>query len=535
MLTRNRIVSLLKAKQRTIASAIVAVMLFNGLLAVSRAVDPNDTTDVAGRSLVDPTVTEGPTPGTVVLPDGTVVPANSKAARKALAKQGLKPKDVVDKTKKKLSESLVPGVTDDTITVVYYWKGERTMTSSYIGGTPAEGANLDEALAFRRYIEFINKHESDGTTFMGIPINLHGRKLKGIVLEAGNGDFSYAQTAEKIAEEIKPFAAIAAHGGLSTYICPRLADAKIFNLQTYDLGGIGGNLVQRTNDYCVGSGLTWERQIDLTIGYLKKQMHEPTTAGQERKYGFLYSLYPGLKDSGPAVIQKLKDAGIPIEYDAKIPADLATSQQQLGTIIDKMRAAGVNTMIMPEANSPLNFTHQAEAKQFRPDYYVWPCSGLDNLGMVRLFNAAQWTRAEGLTCYDKQFNADVANNGTSRESEWYKAYQDVAPGKDPPAPSPLVYMGLHQVIAGVSNAGRNLTHQTFRAGLDSVSPYRYDGIDGPTADKSNLLLAIGEPDRSVIGDCAYVRWDPVAREPGGSTQGTYVYPENRRYSKRSQF
>jgi hypothetical protein len=424
-----------------------------------------------------------------------------------------------------------PGVTDDTIEVVYYWKGERTQTSPYLNNTDAEGQNLDESVAFMRYIEYINSHDGDGTTFMGIPIELHGRKLKGTVVAPpgnANGGYAYGQMAERIASELKPFAAIAAHGGLSTYVCPRLAEEGIHNLATYDLGGKGGPLAQRTGGYCTPAGMSWERQILQTIRYLKDHKNTQTTLGADRVYGVIYSVYPGLSDVGPAMVKQLKAAGIPIAEVARLPDDLSTAQQQAPFIIQRMRSAGVNTLIMPDAGAPLNITHAAQATQYSPDYFVWPCSGTDVTAMVRLFNAAQWARASGMTCYDREFNPDLTNDDKARKTEWWKAYQEMAPSKQPPSQSPLVYAGLAQLIAGVSKAGRNLTVESFRAGLDATKPYRYDAIDGRTNDPTNMLITLGTPDRSMIGDAAFLRWDATAREQGG-TQGAYRYPEDRRY------
>ena len=537
----NKLRAFLETNQRGLASAIVAVLLFNVLLVVSRSLEPGatDLAGVPGQVIGDDVVS--PVDGEASVLGGSSGKGKGKAARGvgsgSVAAGGTGGTgETGRKVVRKVQDAFPIGVTEDEIHIVYYWKGERTMTSPYLGGTDAEGQNLDEGLAFKRYIEFINKHDGDGTTFMGIPIELHGRKLVGTVIEAGNGDYSYAQAAERIVKELKPFAAIAAHGSLSAYICPELAKAGIHNAQTYDLGGLGGTLIERTDGYCIPSGLSWERQVDLTTAYLKEHKDTPTTTGQERVYGVIYSVYPGLKDVAPAMVNRLKAAGIPIAAVAKLPADLATSQQQAPNIIAQMRNAGVNTLIMPDAGAPLNITHAAQANQYYPDYYIWPCSGEDTTGMVRLFNPAQWDRAEGLTCYDYEFNMDLFNNDKAERTEWWAAYQEIAGSdKEPPSPAPLVYAGLYQVLAGVANAGPNLTVESFRAGMDAVKPYRYDSIDGRTKDPTNMLMGISLKDRSTIGDAAYLYWDTTRREAGGPTQGAYVYPEDHRYRRPGQF
>lgn len=535
----QRLTSLTKflaARSRVLATLIAASMLFNGLVVIGRAVRPDATTQATAPegSLGLPKGAVRLKDGSIRLADGTIV-STSQARKlaggdtKVIRKDGKKT-GVPGVVKK------VMGVTDTEIKIVYYWKEERTKASPALSGTAAEGANLDEALAFREYVKFINKHANDGTRFMGIPINLHGRKLVGEVVEVGSGDFSYAQNAEKIAVEKKPFAAIASHGGISAYICPRLAQAGIFNLSTYDVGGKGGTLIERTNGYCVGAGLAWERQIDLTIAYLTK--HKTTTYGltsDKRAYGVIYSEYPGMDYAAPKMIDKLRAAGIPIAEVAKIPADLATSQTQARTIIDKMKKAGVNTLIMPEGNTPLNFTHAAQANGWDPDYYVWPCSGQDSAGMVRLFNAAQWEGAEGLSCYDEHFDSDAANDDVSRKTEWFAQYQEMhGTESEPPAPAPLVYSSMAQLLAGITYAGRALTPLTFNRGLNLTKDFRYDGIKGVTTDRTKVLLRIGTADRSFIGDVGHVRWSATAERPGG-VAGKYLFLEDKRYGSASAY
>lgn len=530
----------LRSQQRGIASLAVTALLASGLLVASRSLEP-DGAPVAGSFVSDgddlpATLDPGDLPegarvrkdGTVVLPDGTVLVPQPDGT--------FAPKPRPTPTIGNPVETAM-GVTDDTIEIVYYWKGERTQTSPFVKGTAAEGANLDEEQAFNAYVDYINKHADGGGTFFGMPFNLHGRKLVTRVLapkDAAAGDFAYAQIAEQIAKEIKPFAAVASHGSLSSYICPYIAKFGVFNLQTYDLGGKGGTLVERTDGKCVPAGLTWERQVDLTVAYLKKHMLTPYGAGEPRKYGVIYTVYPGLKDVGEAMVRRLKDEGIPVVAHARLPDSLAQGQQEAQGILLDMREKGVNTLIMPDAGAPLTITHAAQAQGYKPDYYVWPCSGTDVTGMVRLFNGAQWQGAEGLTCYDREFNPDAVNNDFSRKSEWWKAYKEVRPGGgDPPAPSPLVYAGMYQLLAGITLAGPNLTPHTFSAALNDFTTYRYDTVDGRTDDPTNMLLTLGAADRSFIGDVAFLEWSTLASE--GGAQGAYLYPEDRRYRTEADF
>jgi hypothetical protein len=421
----------------------------------------------------------------------------------------------------------LPGVTDDEITVVYYWKGDRTRTSPYLAGTGAE-ANVDEAEAFRKLVDHINANAGGGATLMGHPIDLHGRRIKPVVVEAGQDAESFAAAAEQITKELRPFAAVAAHGSISTYLCPALAAAGIHNLSTYDLAG---GLIDASEGYCLPSGMTWEKQVELTEAYLLEDQRE----NDDRVYGVVYAEYPGLVDSAPRMVERLRDAGVNIAEVATLSASLTTAQQQASNVAARMRAAGVNTIVMPDAGAPINFTHAAQSQGYNPDYYVWPCSGQDTMGMVRLLNPAQWTRAAGLTCYDETFASDLTNDAEMRETEWYAAYRSAAPNSEPPAPTPFVYAALLPLVVGIEGAGPDLTLETYRAALDRFEPYRYDAIEGRTDDATNMQLGVRGADRGLLLDAIRVEYNAGRQRPGSVAPGTYDFPERRRYATRSDF
>ena len=420
----------------------------------------------------------------------------------------------------------LPGVTDREITVVYYWKGDRTRTSPYLAGSGAE-ANVDEAEAFRKLVDYINQHADGGATLMGHPINLHGRRIRPVVVEAGQDPEAYAAAAQRITGEIRPMAAVAAHGSISAYLCPALAAAGIHNLATYD---VAGGLTESTGGHCLPSGMTWEQQVELTEAYLLRHQRE----NPGRVYGVVYAEYPGLVDSAPRMVQRFRRAGVNIAEVASVSASLTTAQQQAPNVVGRMRGKGVNTIVMPDAGAPLNFTHAAAASGYDPDYFVWPCSGQDTMGMARLFNPSQWARASGLTCYDQAFGSDLTNNEAMRSTEWYEAYRSQS-SAEPPAPTPFVYAALLPLVVGIEGAGPDLTVESFRASLDRVQPYRYDAVDGRTDDATNMLLGSGTAGRGLLGDAIALRYNATRTERGSSTPGAYDFPERRRYATRDDF
>ncbi|HUR49975.1 MAG TPA: ABC transporter substrate-binding protein [Acidimicrobiales bacterium] len=419
----------------------------------------------------------------------------------------------------------LPGVNGKEIVVAYYWKGDRTRTSPYLAGSGVD-TNLDEGQSFTTLIEYINRHADGGATLMGFPFDLHGHRLKGVVLEAGNSPEEYAAVGRRLVEEVKPAVAISAHGSLSAYVCPQLAAAGIHNLSTFD---VAPGLVKRTGGYCLPLGASWERQTQVTTSYLATRMSPVPYTGPEgngpRRFGVVWGEHPGLVDSAPRFVDGLRRAGVNVAETATMSPDLTEAQQQAGNVVARMRAAGVNTMVFPEGGAPLSFTQAAEAQQYRPDYYVWPCSGQDTTAMVRLFNAAQWDRAQGLSCYDSDFQTDLANDERTQRTEWYRQYREVS-GDDPPANTGLVYQSLLPLLAALTNSGGELTVGAFRDGLDDFDSYRYSGIDGRTDNSRRMLLDFDEPDRSMVGDFTEIAWSSGRVAEGSRVPGSYEYPDD---------
>ncbi|MBI4728721.1 MAG: ABC transporter substrate-binding protein [Acidobacteria bacterium] len=429
----------------------------------------------------------------------------------------------------------VQGVTAEEITVAYYWN-DRTRSSPYLHGAGAAGANLDEDQAFRAWIEYINRHRKGGATFMGFPFNLHGRRLKPVVVDVGSSADTQSAALNRIATEVKPFAAIAAHGSISTYFCPTLASKGIFNIATYDLDF---DLYRKTSGWCLPAYASFNAQVDAMERYLSHRVapsrYQGTSGPAPRRFGLLYAEYPGLADAMRTVVRRFERAGVRFAAKASVSADLATAAQQAGNVVGRFRNAGVNTVVIPDAGSPMSFTPTAQSQAYTPDYVVWPCSGQDQPAQVRLYNASQWARATGLTCYNREFMLDLTLDQEARETEWYARFKSVS-SDEPPAQTPLIYSAILPLLVGVTGAGRDLSPASFRAGLSGFAPYRYGANVGRTSDGRGMLLSIEGDEHATLGDFTILRWSGTAQRKGSSFTGTYVFPEDgRRYGRRDAY
>jgi hypothetical protein len=341
---------------RGLASIIATTFLLGAVLAAYSVVDPpgsvRSTAAASGETrLAAGDAGSSQDGATSATPSGPTVTSAERVALAATTKvPGGAPTGQPGGT-------LPPGVTDDEIEVVYYWT-DRTRDSPY---RPDSGqANLDEGQGFEALIEWINRHSGDGSTLMGYPFDLHGRKLVPKVIELAKSPEDRARVAEDIAVKHRPFATVASHGSISTYMCDRIAKGGIFNLTTYDFTG---DLARRTNGYCFPLGMSWELQVERTVAYLAHQARTSTyTNGprsEKRVYGIVYAAYPGLHESVEGkggVVDKLRAAGVDVGHVASINADLGISQAQVPNVIAQLRQAGVNTVVFPDAGAPLNFT-----------------------------------------------------------------------------------------------------------------------------------------------------------------------------------
>ena len=154
--------------------------------------------------------------------------------------------------------------------------------------------------------------------------------------------------------------------------------------------------------------------------------------------------------------------------------------------------------------------------------------------MVRLYSPAQWDGATGLSCYAQDFMIDLAHGTSSRSTEWYRKYESTGRG-EPPSQAPFVYAALLPLVAGVTEAGPNLTAQRFLDGLNRIEAYRYAAARGRTSAANHMRVALREREHPLVNDFTALRWSVGARSDSAGS-GAYVFPEDgRRYDVGDDF
>lgn len=510
-----------------LATSIIVMAQRDSRVATGK--DPEKTRDTIGDELLP-----GEAAGPIDVAGGPTASANSPGTKKSSTGGTGGRAGVGVPVPKSGTIPLGVDFAKQEIKVVMYWR-EDSRSSQYLAGTGASGETVDDSKAFDALVKYINKHAKGSGQLMGGKIGMGNWLIKPIIVSMNDPAGINAGTIA-ITKEHKPFAAITARGSLSTETCPAFAAAGIHNFAT--LHPYVPNIERAYKGYCIPNAISWDQQIDITVNYMKWHKTTPYVPGARtpncpvgqascpRVYGFLYSEYPGLKEQGPIVADRL---GIPAERRASLPAGLSSAAgQPSANALARFVNAGVNTVIMPDGGSPLAFTHSAG--QWEPDYYIWPCSGQDTTGYTRLLPPKQWDNASGLSCYDDTFDAELTIDSGDRQTQWYAAYKEMNSSGEAPSSTHLVYAALQPLVVGVSNLGdREFTVENFRSALNEFQPYRYNGVSGRTTAADNLLLLMGNSsDGSIWGDMARVSWSPAAENP-------FSYLDNRRYTSNQSF
>lgn len=423
------------------------------------------------------------------------------------------------------------------IKIVYYWSD--SSNSSFLpAGTPRDA--VDDGKAFQALVQFINDHADGSANYMGTRLNLGNWRIVPDIVELNERDASSIEAGTRNIIAKQPFAAITARGSVAVTNCPQIAEAGIHVFATNQ--PYVDDLEKETGGYCISNAISWAQQIPATVNYMR--WHKNTTfssadrpglgqscpTGCARVYGFVYSEYKGLKAQAEKVVAKLRAAGVNIPEDAfvSLPQGLSASAPYVPGNRDKLRNAGVNTVIMPDGGTSLSFTHGAG--DWRPDYYIWPCSGQDATGYTRLLPPAQWDNASGLSCYHPTFDADLTIDSDDRTTEWYKAYKEIQENGEAPSSTYLIYAALQPIVEAIGRlGGRDFTVENFRGALSEFQSYRYNGVTGRSTAAGDLMLMMGTGmDNSLWGDLARVEWSPAAENP-------FRYLDPHRYKSNQSF
>jgi hypothetical protein len=399
-----------------------------------------------------------------------------------------------------------PGVTADSITIAWWISQDQDPILSYITSAILnDDTNAQDVETVRAMLEYYETY-----------YETYGRSVDLVVVEAsGNiADEAAARAdAVKIAEEIQPFMV---WGG------PTLTNAFAEELAARGIPCMSCGPSQDSQFYADNPGLNYSlpksgEQLDLLVAeYVGKRLAgdpaihagDESMHGQQRTFGRIWI------ESSPASIElnerferALADQGVELTASQSYVLDPATLQESAASVISRMKEAGVTSVIINgDPIAPREFTNEATAQNYFPEWIVTGSVLIDTTAFARTYDQQQWANAFGISSLSARVTR--SEGGAYALYEWFH-------GEPPPAdddvdvitPTPGTF---YAVLQGV---GPNLTKEAFNEAFFAGEPTPR-AITQPTLDWgiTGRWPDDLEPDYFGVDDISEIWWDPD--EPG---------------------
>ena len=400
-----------------------------------------------------------------------------------------------------------PGVTGDTINIVYYEGQETDPIIAYItDAIKVDDTNGDQFATMKELIRYYQTY-----------FELYGRNVNLITFEGtGNAldDVAARADAAQIALQYKPFAVF---GG------PALTSAFADELAAHQVVCIGCTPGQPATFYDDRDPYVWGldgsplQKQQHVVEFLTKQIIGKNAShggdavkDQPRKLGLLYLENSGAaKDLADSFAADMQTAGSPFAEVVAYQLDPSTIQATATQVITKMKAAGVTTVVFNgDPVAPRDFTREATAQEYFPEWVVAASTLVDVSAFARTYDQGQWKHAFGVTQLAARTPTDQI--GPFFIYKWFT-------GVDPPAdgtigviqPNPALFFAVVQAV------GPNLTPDTFRNAAFAL-PGTSDGlaISQPFLSYGDKgYWAANKTDHSGVDDATAIWWDPSATGP----------------------
>jgi hypothetical protein len=410
------------------------------------------------------------------------------------------------------------GVTADSIKIVVY-QGDPAKNPLQIAQADSAGAqasdNASARATYRGYFDLFSKY-----------YELYGRRIDLQFFDGTGGpsDEVAARNDARTIAEMKPFAVLS--GANQT---PAWSDELVANgmmcVGNCSLA-VPQAFVEQHRPYVYGVGPTPEQAALLTAKMVtsllagrKAEFAGDALKGQTRKFGIVhYDTVDGQQQSAFAALKStLAKGGVKIAADIPFLLDLAKAQENSRTMIAKLKAAGVTSVIFTgDPLMPKYLTIEATAQGYFPEWIIGSNVLVDIALFGRTYDQQQWQHAFGL--------ALNAARGDQKAQESYNLYQW---GNGTPPPNNtygVIFADLVPLFTGLHMAGPDLTPQTFENGW-----FRYPVSGGtPTIPKVSRGHHGLWPGTDVGGtdDTGLIWWNPNAEgqdEVGKVGKGLYEY------------
>lgn len=397
-----------------------------------------------------------------------------------------------------------PGVTADTIKIVYWQAQENDPVLAYItDAIKNDDTNAQVEETLRALIPYYETY-----------YETYGRNVEFIFFE-GSGVITDAVSARAdavtIAEEYEPF---------MVWSGPALTNAFAEELAARGIPCLGCGPGQLQSFYQEVAPLNHaitqgpEQTGLLVAEYVGKRLAgrpaihagDEAFSTQERVFGRLW-----IETDGDSVTLNEAFEAALAEYDVTLAESVsyslnpATIQETAASVIAKLKDAGVTTVLLSgDPVAPRDFTREATAQGYFPEWIITGSVLMDTTVFARTYDQEQWANAFGLTTLSARVSDEI--NGAGYIYQWFNG--EAAPADDSIGvldPFPGLF------YAALQGAGPNLTPETFSDALAGGDPTA-TALTAPSISygtKGRWPEAL-EPDFLGIDDVTEFWWDAEA-------------------------
>jgi hypothetical protein len=362
--------------------------------------------------------------------------------------------------------------------------------------------------------------ETYGRTVTWTPIPASGLESDEVAAKAD---------AIRAAEEIGVFAVVGGPTGTKAFAA-ELAARQVICICT-DSQPVEN--LEQWAPYVWAPGLASTQRFDMVAELVASLDGQPAAhaggdlVGQTRTFALVYAdTADGAQRAGAEHLASLlDDAGVDLAATVPYVFDLASMQEQAGTMVSRMKESGVTSIVFAgEPWMPYYVGVAATAESWFPEWVLAGTGLTDMTASGRRYDQQQWRHAFGVSSLLARVSPAVAEQ-EGNFVEWHL-------GEELTSYPNLIE--LPTLFTGIQLAGPNLTPATFRDGLFSYLPVESKLTS--TGLSWGLQDIWDEADYAGADDVTLVWWDadavgPHEVQPEGETgQGMYRYVDGgRRY------
>lgn len=396
------------------------------------------------------------------------------------------------------------GVTEDSITVVYYSEPDSDPVLDFITGPIANDDTRGQ----------VEETVQGFMDLFGSYYQTYGRTVDLRIVQASGSstdEVAARADAQRAVEEHKPFAAF---GGpvLTSAWADEMAAAGVVCISCGSMGN--EDFREQRAPYLINIGMAGN-QTDLHAAewVSTRLAGKPAEFGgdamtdTERVFGHVYiSSSEESERNAQQFADALSERGVELAERLSYELDPGRLPEQATSVISKLKESGVTTVLLQaDPIAPATFTQEATNQEYFPEWAVVGGTLVDTNTFGRVFDPQQWRHAFGITSGAVSLAPEITPGFALYE--WFH-------GEPPPAAetAPILFPSPSLFFSLVQAAGPNLTPETFNDALFAYAPTQR-AITQPSLSWGDHGIWEDVPDWSGVDDKTEWWWDPEATGP----------------------